>query len=286
LKDLQYYRENKNLWFDDSLGFSLENLKEKVVSATKECGLFLWRSGKCLTKESLLELSNTLGTALNQSAQGCEVFEVKDEGYEKTDPRFRGPSSNRQLSFHTDRCDLILFHCIRQASKGGVNLFVHAETIYSILEEESPELLRVLVEDFLYKRHNADPANPLSCYELPIFGGKKERVITLMTWLIEQAHQDSELPNLSELQLKSLFKIQEICQRKEVHLEVSLKPGDLLFLNNLQMLHSRTAFEASGNRLYYRVWLAVPWSVKLPDSFEELFGATAAGAVRGGFKKF
>ena len=90
-------------------------------------------------------------------------------------------------------------------------------------------------------------------------------------------------PSANMYQMKG--KVQEICERPELQLQVTLKPGDFLFLNNLKMLHSRTSFEQEGLRLYYRVWLSVPWSIELPDAFKVLFGETAAGALRGGFKR-
>ena len=58
-------------------------------------------------------LSLQLGTPVSQSAEGQRLFDVRDAGFTSTDPRFRGPMSSKRLSFHTDRCDVIAFLCLR-----------------------------------------------------------------------------------------------------------------------------------------------------------------------------
>ena len=265
-----------------------EQLNELIQKALPDCGLFLLRTGKVYSKSSTLDLMTKLGTPLNQSPEGCDIFEVKNEGFDPAHPKFRGPSSNRRLSFHTDRCDIITFHCVRQAAAGGVNMFAHAECVYNIMKTEAPEELQTLEQPFFYKRHNADPAHPFATYTLPVFDSAGETLfITLMNYLIEKADKDPDLPNLTESQRKALDKLQEICLRPEVHLKEKLQPGDFLFLNNVRMLHSRTEFTDNCEaRLYYRTWLSVPWSMELPKSFANLFGNVKAGSVRGGFKRF
>ena len=94
-------------------------------------------------------------------------------------PKFRGPSSNHQLTFHTDRCDVIVFYCVRPADIGGINKFVRAQTIYNVLRDEYPDLLTVLEQPFIYKKHNADPAFPDFQYELQFLISQKMGFISL-----------------------------------------------------------------------------------------------------------
>ena len=283
------YIENKSSWLlETDKPQSVKNLNSKIEYSLKDCGLFLLRTETLLSKEETLNFVRTIGTPVNQSPEESYIFEVKNEGYDPNHPKFRGPSSNRQLTFHTDRCDIILFHCIRQASSGGINQFVHAETLYQVLKEEDPDALKTLEGNFSYKRHNADPAHPFTTYELPVFDScAGEKAVTLMTYLIEKADNDPDLPSITKEQRHALDKLQEICKRPENQLEMKLQPGDFLFLNNVKMLHSRTAFKDNKEaRLYYRIWLSVPWSQQLPESFINLFGSVEAGSVRGGFRKF
>lgn len=290
--DRKFYQKTKSSWLTICQKFpNPQNLHSIIQTSLQNYGLHIFRCNEKLeasdqSKSELVNYLGQLGTVLNQSPEGCEIFEVKDECYDTNHPKFRGPSSNHQLTFHTDRCDTIVFYCVRPAELGGINRFIRAKTLYNLLKIESPELLKILEEPFIYKRHNADPAFPNLTYFLPVFDKAGEELyITLMTYLISKADQDPDLPSLTEEQSAALSKVQEICQRKENQLEIKLEAGDLLFLDNTQMLHSRTAFEDKlFKRLYYRVWMTFPWCKDLPASFQPIFGETEAGKKRGGFR--
>lgn len=60
-----------------------------------------------------------LGTPVSQSAKGEMIFHVANKGYQPADPRDRGPNSARALRFHSDRCDVLGFLCVRPAKSGG-----------------------------------------------------------------------------------------------------------------------------------------------------------------------
>ena len=67
-----------------------------------------------------------------------------------------------------------------------------------------------------------------------------------------------------------------------------LEPGDLQIMNNHVLLHSRTAFEdykdPERKRLLYRLWIAPPDSIRLPNSWKNYFRAIEPGLVRGGIR--
>ena len=96
------------------------------------------------------------------------------------------------------------------------------------------------------------------------------------------------MPLLCRLQIECTDLLDEILRRPNVMFSTWLEPGDLQFMNNHVMLHSRTEFEdyenESRKRLLYRLWLAPKYSVTLPDSWGEFFGTTRPGTVRGGIR--
>jgi hypothetical protein len=65
-----------------------------------------------------------------------------------------------------------------------------------------------------------------------------------------------------------------------------LRPGDMQILNNHVTLHARTEFEDHDDpalkRCLFRLWLAPPDSVPLPESWRSAYGNVAPGTVRGG----
>lgn len=79
----------------------------------------------------LFGLTSHIGTPLSQSTSGTLVFPVRDERLGDSDPKARGPSSRKRLSYHTDRCDVIAFLCVRQAKQGGENYVVSSVSLYN-----------------------------------------------------------------------------------------------------------------------------------------------------------
>ncbi|MCM8531636.1 MAG: TauD/TfdA family dioxygenase, partial [Lentisphaeraceae bacterium] len=217
--DKEHFAESKYNWFYESEILPTSHLiEDQLKESLDKHGLFIIRTSaeprSEELKKTLSDYLKSFGQLLNQSPEGCDVFEVKNEGFEPGHPKFRGPSSNRRLTFHTDRCDTIIFYCVNPADNGGINQFVKAQTVYDTLEQESPHLLKQLCLPFIYKRHNADPGNPLKTYELPVFDKVNKTVfVTLMTYLIEKAASDPELPDLTPLQKEALEKFQNICER-------------------------------------------------------------------------
>ena len=90
-------------------------------------------------------LATYIGNAVSQSANGERIFHVRDEGFKVGHPKARGPNTRKRLSFHTDRCDVIGFMCLRQALSGGINQLVSSVSIYNRILAERPDLLKVLM---------------------------------------------------------------------------------------------------------------------------------------------
>jgi hypothetical protein len=243
-----------------------------------------------LTKSAedwFLALARKIGTPVSQSADGDLVLSIRNESYDGNDSRTRGPNTNRKLGFHTDRCDVIGFLCLQPAKIGGENHVVSSPRIEKIIRKEKPDLHAVLCRPFPYKRHVVDNGNNLPFCQQPIFSWKDNHfACSYLRVLIERADQDPECPNLSSEQRDSLDFFDSVCERETLQTRFTLKRGDLLFLNNWTTLHRRTAFEdfeePEKQRHLLRVWLSVPNSRPLDESFRANFGATEAGAVRGG----
>ena len=240
-------------------------------------------------KNYFLELSKRIGFPLSQSVHGERILDVRDRAYSKKDQRARGPYSNRKLGFHTDRCDVIGFLCLQPAANGGENQIVSSESVQKIIKKERPDLHDILCQAFPYKRHVIDSLNPLPYCLQPIFSMTDGFfACSYLRVLIERAHQDPDCPNLSNLQMESIDFLDSVCERKEIQTRITLKRGDLLFLNNWTTLHRRTSFEdfpeEDRKRHFLRVWLSMPDNRPLDPSFMDNFGSVAAGKIRGGIQ--
>ncbi len=237
--------------------------------------------------EWFLDLARQIGTPVSQSSDGELVLSIRNESYGKNDPRTRGPNTNRKLGFHTDRCDVIGFLCLQPAKTGGENHVVSSPRIEKIIRKEKPELHAVLCRPFPYKRHVVDKGNDMPYCEQPIFSWKKNFfACSYLRVLIDRADEDDQCPSLSALQRESLDFLDSVCEREKLQTRFTLQRGELVFLNNWTTLHRRTAFEdfskPEKRRHFLRVWISVPNSRPLDESFRANFGATEAGALRGG----
>lgn len=252
-------------------GFPLESLDERSAQRLYECSMA------------------RLGVPVSQAIDGRTTFHVRDEGYAATDPRARGPSSKNRLTFHSDRCDVISFLCLRAALRGGENQIVSSVAIYQRLARERPDLLAVLKEPFWYQRHNVDPGNENTFYQQPVFSIFEKRFASsLLRVLIDRAYHADQTPAMTAQQRDALDLVESISSDPMMHYEFRQRSGDILLLNNFVTLHRRKAFEddkdAAKRRHLLRIWLAMPNSRPLDPQFCASYGQTAAGSVRGGMK--
>ncbi len=238
---------------------------------------------------ALYGVSVHVGTPISQSATGELIFHIRDAGFQKDDPRARGPNTNKKLSFHTDRCDVIGFMCLKQAKSGGENFLVSSTAVHNEIANSRPDLLHELMQPFYYKRHTVDLGNESPYCRQPIFSFTEGRfACSFLRVLIDRAYAAGEVPAMTDLQMEALDYLEETCERRELQHRFFQQPGDILFLNNWTTLHRRSEFVDYAvpalKRHLLRVWLSVPNSRPIDPLFKHNFGATEAGAIRGGMR--
>jgi hypothetical protein len=273
-----------------ALGRLLERIQGSLESG---CGAALIRglaSEHCTVEAAtrlFWGLARYVGTPVSQSSSGERLLSVRNEGYGVEDPRSRGPNTRKRLSFHTDRCDVIAFLCLKQAKAGGENDVISSVSLYNEMLKRRPDLLDVLLQPFPYKRHTVDTGNVRPYCEQPIFslhGG--HFAANFLRVLIDRADAAPECPTLSKLQHEALDALESTAEDPRLYARFRQEPGDLLFLNNWVTFHRRAAFEdheePAERRHLLRLWLAVPNSRPLAPAFAANYGSTAAGALRGG----
>lgn len=237
-----------------------------------------------------------LGTPVYQSAKGELIGEITDEGAAALT---RGTLSDRetgdvflssrarvqttgQLRFHTDRCDVVTLLCVRPATRGGVSRILSAIALHDAMLERRPDLLAALYQDIPRSRLGEEKGGEDDYYMLPIFAQRDGYLTTHYSrTYIEAGQKLDHVPRMTDAQWQAIEMLHAVGE--ELCLQHAFRPGDIQYLNNHVLYHGRTAYEdGGGQRLLYRIWLAMPNSRPLPDSHAVLFGATEAGAVRGG----
>jgi hypothetical protein len=195
--------------------------------------------------------------------------------------------TNRELRFHTDRCDVVALFCIRQALSGGVSKLCSSPAVHNAMLRRRPDLAAALYDDVWRSRFGEEDATDQSSYPLPVWGVMGGKFTSHYSRTFVEAAQRrpaSEVPRLSPAQEVALDMLHELAE--ELCFEMIFAPGDIQFVNNHVIYHARTAFEddaqQGADRLLLRLWLAVPNSRALPPGHEVLWRATAPGALRGG----
>jgi hypothetical protein len=91
-----------------------------------------------------------IGRAVSQSPMGDRIGHVTDVG--GRDRRERAYRSSRELTLHTDRCDVIGMLCLEPAWRGGVSGYASIHTVYNDILASRPALLEPLFRGFRYHR--------------------------------------------------------------------------------------------------------------------------------------
>ena len=206
-----------------------------------------------------LGLGSHFGRPVSQSNMGDLVGEVVNIG--DKDPKERAYRSSRELMLHTDRADHIAMLCIRPAMEGGLSGYASALNIHNIMLKERPDLLSHLYNGFHHHRFGEQPAGePLVTRErIPIFSVTDgvPSVIFIRGYInlaVDEGHV-----TLSDGELEALNYMESVSNRQNVRLDFLMEPGELLFVNNCLILHTRTEFEDSNEptkrRHLMRLWL-------------------------------
>ena len=229
-----------------------------------------------------------IGTAVSQSSRNDYLGDVRDLGTGLDGPKFRGYTSNGELTYHVDAADITGLFCLRPAKTGGMSRIVSSLAVHNEIRRTRSDLLKTLYEAFPWSMQGNELPGAPGFYAQPIFGLKDGYFACRYTRThIKSAELSPQIENLSKIQNDALELFDDTCSRPKFQLAMMFKPGDMQFLNNHLTLHTRTAFEdykkEEEKRHLLRLWLSLPNGRPLPDGFKPFYRNIAAGAVRGGF---
>jgi hypothetical protein len=206
-------------------------------------------------------LGSYFGVAVSQSNLGEKIGHVVNIGGQ--DPRERAYRNARPLNLHTDRCDYVGMLCLRPALHGGVSGYASALTIHNIILATRPHLMAALYEGFYLHRFGEQTGTSmLTKSPIPIFSQTDgiPNVVYIRGYI--DLAVDEGLYALSDVQAEALEYFDEVANRPEVRMDLTMAPGDAAFTNNCVLLHNRTAFEddldPAKSRHLLRLWLMDP----------------------------
>jgi hypothetical protein len=253
---------------EEGLGIMLIRGLPRDRYSAEEMGLIYWGIGA------------HLGRAVAQNAQGDVLGHVRDMGRNTdADMHARGYQTAARLPFHNDSCDIVGLCCLETATSGGLSSVASSVAVYNALVRSRPDLAAVLAQPFYMDRRGEESSGQKPYYVSPIFVLHKGRMFNRFNaTFIESAQRFNEVPRLTPLQREAIEAVGELCHRESFCLDMRLERGDIQFVNNYAVLHSRTSYVDSADeakkRHLLRLWLRTPAFVDYPaallDRYEDM----------------
>ncbi len=259
----------------DGTGFAILRGMPRADLTEQEFELLTWAIGL------------HVGVARPQGKTSQFLSAVKDAGVTYRSGKGRGYSSNADLDFHTDSADIVLLTCYNVARSGGMSMVSSSVTAHEIVTDERPDLAELLHQPYFFSRQQEQAPDEAPFYPNPVYDERDGLLFS--KWnrnRLRSAQAIDGVPQLSSAQAEALNLLDEVLRRPSVMHTMYLRPGDIQILNNHVTLHSRTEFEDYDDpalkRCLFRLWLAPPDGVALPESWRPAYRAVEPGTVRGG----
>ena len=244
-------------------GFSL--LRGIPVARYDDNDLFLMKWG----------IGTHLGQAISQNVYGDMLGHVFDHDNEDpTATRTRGYQTNATLDFHVDRADITSLLCLRQGRSGGLSRVVSSMSVHNTILTQYPEFLSPLYEGLPYIVTEA--AGAMKTWNGPVFDVTDNVLSCSFRRGTIQKAIESPHVTLTPLKAAALACIDKTMNDPALVFDMELQPGDIQFVNNYTVLHSRTEFEdyedKTKRRHMVRLWLKFltprPTSAYIQDQYK------------------
>ncbi|HYM11310.1 MAG TPA: TauD/TfdA family dioxygenase [Bryobacterales bacterium] len=215
-------------------------------------------------------IGSFFGATLPQNVKGDRLYSVRDEGqnisrdYGAVGVRFSKTTSG--LNFHTDSApafrgntpDIVCLLALQTAKSGGSTAIVSAQTLHNVILEERPDYLERLYAGYYFDRRAELAPGESPTLLAPIFAYDGALQIRHFPFYIRKAPELTGVP-LTAADTAPLEFLDCVAQREELPVTFDMERGDMQFVNNTFILHSRTAYqdypEPERRRHLVRLWL-------------------------------
>lgn len=235
-------------------------------------------------------LSRHIGDPVPQNRNGHMIGHVIDIGTRENDFNKRITQTAAELQFHSDGCDVVGLLCIRTARTGGESMIVSAVAVHDAILARAPDLWRLLYDPIPADRRGEIPAHGRPWFAIPLFNwhqGTFSGYAPLKQYVLS-ARRFEDVPPLEGARREAFEMFLEICNDPGFHLKVPFRPGDIQYLQNHLVFHSRTAYEdwpaPAPKRHLMRIWLSLPDGRDLPHAFLDRWPQVERGTLRGGIR--
>jgi hypothetical protein len=203
-------------------------------------------------------IASHVGDVVPQGPEHASVVHVRDDGADPAQSTTRSYQHNQRLGFHADPTDVVALLCLQPARSGGLSAIVSSVAVHNALVDARPDLAHLLYRPWWFDRRTGD--GPDSFYQQPVYTVVDGQLGTRYgPDYMRSAQRAAHVPPLTPDQLEALETLDRLNHDSRFLLTMDLRPGDMQFLNNHVILHSRTAYqdhpEPERRRHLLRLWL-------------------------------
>jgi len=215
-------------------------------------------------------LGTHLGRPIPQKVQGGLLYSVRDEGYNlERDFGAAGVRTSKTtagVNYHTDSPSMLAGHtpdvvcllALQTAKSGGKSAILSANTVHNAILEERPEYLDRLYAPYHVDRRAELPPGEPPTLPVPVFAHDGRLAVRYLRLYIAKGHEVAGAPLTAE-DIEPLDYMEEVMRRPNLPVTFGMERGDMQFVNNVFILHSRAEYkdhpEPERKRHYMRLWL-------------------------------
>ena len=156
--------------------------------------------------------------------------------------------------------------CVRQAAQGGMNGLVSLFAIYNEILSNHPQHLEALIQGYpLYARKEQGDAEStrklgrVQQMRIPVFAWLEGRMSAWLNIQLAELAAQVSGQKMTHAQREALACVETLATQPDLQLTFWQQPGDVLFVNNLAVMHRREKYidapEEYSKRMLYRMWI-------------------------------
>ena len=208
-------------------------------------------------------LGSNWGTVVSQSVMGDRVGHVIAVEKLLHGERKRSYKGTHEMQLHNDFCDILGMFTVRRSEQGGLSRYASGVTVHNEILRTRPDLLPTLYRGFHYWRLGENPDQPVTPHRVPVFSSCDSVLSMNYQEIWDFVKPENTGVPLSELELEARAYLEEVSERPDIRLELMLESGECALLNNLVIMHSRSAVHNDSTdhklrRHMMRLWVDCP----------------------------
>ena len=185
------------------------------------------------------------GKAVAQNMMGELLSDVRSIGNNwNNNYNLRGYQTPVHLPYHCDKSDAVGLLCLQTAKSGGTSSIASSVAIHNEILTKQPDLLKPLYEPFYIDHRGEEFDGEKPYYISPVFNIYKGKFFARFGQkYVESAQRFPQVPRLTNDQIEALNLFSKVALSKNFRLDMEFKRGDMQFLNNHCIVHSRTEYQ-------------------------------------------